>query len=70
MTQREMIISHLNEYGTITPMDALKEYGVYRLAAIIHNLRADGYNIETNLIPHRNKFGNINKYAQYNLIRR
>ncbi len=67
MTQKEMIIQHLREYKNITPMQALEEYGVYRLAAIIKELRNENYPITTTLVPHKNRFGTVNKYAKYTL---
>ena len=36
--------------NTITPMEALTEYGSLRLSSIIYDLRKEGYNIRTRLI--------------------
>jgi hypothetical protein len=47
VTQKTMILQHLKRYGSIEPLTALREYGVYRLGAIIFNLRKDGENIKT-----------------------
>jgi hypothetical protein len=46
-TQNKMILAHLKEHGKIDPMQALKQYGSFRLSARIHNLRADGHIIQT-----------------------
>lgn len=67
MTQKEMIIRHLKYNKTISPITALEDYGVYRLAAIINKLRKDGYDISTTLIPHINRFGEMHRYALYTL---
>lgn len=64
-TQRELILSHLKKYGSITPLHALREYGVYRLSSIIHKLRKDGEHIETESIKHINKYGKPIHYAKY-----
>jgi hypothetical protein len=47
MTQTQEILALLRSRGDrgITPMDALEEVGTFRLAARIHDLRAEGYNI-------------------------
>ena len=45
MTQREQILAHLRQHGEITPLDALDKYGCARLAARVHELRQDGYDI-------------------------
>ena len=33
MTQTERVIKHLKEYGSITPLEAIREYGITRLGA-------------------------------------
>lgn len=46
-SQKQMIRAHLLQYGSIEPLKALREYGCYRLGAIIFLLREEGYDIET-----------------------
>lgn len=36
---------HLRDYGSITPLDAMREYGIMRLASRISDLRKGGVNI-------------------------
>ena len=56
------MLAHLKQHGMITPLDALKLYGAFRLGAIIHTLRhEDGYNIKTTIAN-----GDA-KYAIYSL---
>ena len=38
-TQNDMVLEHLLLKGTITPLDALVEYGCFRLGARIHDLK-------------------------------
>ena len=45
MTQTEAILDYLNNFGAITPLDALREIGCFRLAARIHDLEKQGYHI-------------------------
>jgi hypothetical protein len=47
MTQTEMIRAHLESGREITPIDALQQYGCFRLAARINDLRKTGLPIET-----------------------
>lgn len=44
--QTQTILAHLNEGKMITPMEALNRYGCFRLASRIHDLRAQGHDIE------------------------
>ena len=41
--QNETVLSHLKEYHSITPMEALTVYGISRLAAAIYDLRKSGH---------------------------
>ena len=65
MSQCEMIKRHLQECGSITPSTALEEYGCFRLAARIADLKADGYNIKTYRVSTLNKFGEKVRFAKY-----
>ena len=46
-SQNQKILDHLRNRGPITPMDALKLYGCFRLAARINELRRMGIVIKT-----------------------
>jgi hypothetical protein len=61
-TQLEMVLTHLMKGKAITPIEALERFGVFRLAAIVHSLRKEGYQIATDLIGKGR-----NKYAKYTL---
>lgn len=67
MTQKEMILRHLRDYGTITPVDALREYGCMRLGARIYDLKRAGYSISSELMESVNRYGARVAYAKYTL---
>ena len=46
-TQKSVLLDHLRQFGSIEPLTALHEYGIYRLGARISDLRNEGYNIIT-----------------------
>lgn len=46
-TQSERILEALQAGGKITPADALRRFGCFRLAARINDLRRAGHAIET-----------------------
>jgi len=62
MTQNDMILEALT-HAPITPLRALEQYGCFRLAARIAELRAMGHDIETKKI----KLLNGKTVAQYAL---
>lgn len=47
MTQTQQIKAALQSGAAITPIDALNQYGCFRLAARIDELRQEGLDIET-----------------------
>ena len=67
-TQNERVLRHLKTYGSITPIEALSEYGIMRLASRISDLKKDGYLITKSLKKHVNRFGEPTHYASYTLI--
>ena len=56
------ILNHLNRGRGITAIQALNNFGCFRLAARIHELRGMGHNIITNKVTKNKK-----QFAQYNL---
>lgn len=67
MTQNERIVRHLLEFGSITPLDALAEYGIMRLAARISDVKALGFDIDTEMVTGTNRFGEKTTFAKYSL---
>tara|TARA_R100001198_G_C5178201_1_gene176002 strand:+ start:387 stop:602 length:216 start_codon:yes stop_codon:yes gene_type:complete len=67
LTQKQKVLRHLKEIGAITPVQAFFDYSVMRLAAIVFNLKDEGYNIKTTILKSENKFGEPVRYAQYKL---
>jgi hypothetical protein len=50
ISKQEKVLTHLQTYGSITPLEALEKYGSFRLGALIFNLRQEGYDIKTNIV--------------------
>ena len=46
-TKREAVLNYLKSGKSITPLDAMQMFNSFRLATIIHDLREEGYDIET-----------------------
>jgi biotin operon repressor len=62
MSQCDDILAHLKR-GPISAIEALNNYGCFRLAARIKDLRAQGYDIETKKLD----LPNGKTVAQYHL---
>lgn len=61
-SQNEQIEQHLKSGKSITPIQALRLYGCFRLSGRIFDLKRKGLNIKTDLVTRRNK-----TFAKYQL---
>ena len=64
-SQEKEVLDYLRIIGSITSWEAIVEFGATRLSAIIYNLRKKGYNIETNDVIVKNRYGNATVIAKY-----
>jgi len=67
ITQDDRILNHLEENGGITSWEAIKEYGITRLSAVIFRLRKSGKSIKNEWVYTRNRYGDPVKYVCYKL---
>ena len=67
VTQCDRILRHLRAYGSITSMEAIKEYGIMRLAARINDLRAQGIAIASEVKTGKNRYGEATHLSVYRL---
>lgn len=65
ITQNEMIIQYIKDYGSITPLEALQEFGCMRLASRIRELKKKGYEINSCIIKSKNRYGKPMHYTKY-----
>lgn len=55
-TQNQRILDYIEEFGSITQLEALKDLGVMRLASRISDLKRQGYPIISTKETVRNKY--------------
>ena len=67
MTQTERVIRHLRDYGSITSMEAVREYGIMRLASRISDLKKSGMPIRVEMVSWKNRYEENISYARYHL---
>ena len=65
MSDKARVLHHLREHGSITPLEALHEFGCMRLGARIWDLRHEGYDIVTDTVVAKDKNGERMSYARY-----
>lgn len=67
MTQCERILRHLKDYGSISSLEAITEYGILRLASRISDLKGQGYTIISETKTGKNRYGENTRYSVYHL---
>ena len=62
MTKSDKVMYHINQYGSITPLEALTRYGIMRLASRVNDLRNEGFRIVSDMKVHDGR-----RYASYRM---
>lgn len=65
MTQKELIIQYMNDFGSITTIEAFSDLGITKLTTRISELRRDGYVIASKRIDKKNSYGKKVKFNRY-----
>ena len=65
MNQCDMILRYMQDEGSITAWEAMKEFGCMRLGARIYDLKRRGHGIERTLVSDVNRYGKRVQYARY-----
>lgn len=58
------LLTYLERHGSVTPLEALSELGIYRLAARVSDLKAAGYGVTSELVTFEGQ-----RFAVYRLAR-
>lgn len=67
LTQCDLIMRHLKDYGTLTGVEAMEEYGIAHLASRITDLRQQGVAIRREMKEGKNRYGEKTRYAVYSM---
>ena len=65
MTQKEMIVRYMDDFGSITTMEAFSDLGITRLASRIHELVRSGLQIKKEIVTSKNRYGEDVHYTRY-----
>ena len=67
MTQKELILNYIADFGSITPLEAFSDLGVTKLATRISEMRKDGMQFKIVTVKGKNRYGKAVRYARYSL---
>ena len=62
MSKQDRVLAHLKAGKTLTGLEAIELFNLYRLSSAIENLRFDGWQIETEMVK-----GKDSRYGRYKL---
>jgi hypothetical protein len=65
MTQHEAILKYIDDYGSITPMQAFSDLGVTKLATRVSEMKKKGYKFEITEIEATTRYGKKVRYCKY-----
>ena len=70
MSQKELILKYIADFGYITSFQAYEDLGITQLATRIKELKARGYQFKTENIKTKNRYGKPSHYFKYYLIKK
>lgn len=66
-TQTQRVLDYIDEFGSITQLEALRDLGCMRLASRISDLKKQGYPIQSEHQAVKNRFGESCYIKRYSL---
>ena len=70
MSQNELVLQYIKDFGSTTQLEATADLGIMRLPSRIHDLRRNGYPIESKNETRQNRYGKNTTYSRYYLKER
>lgn len=67
MTQCERVMNYIQEFGSITTLEAFNDLGITRLASRISDLSSEGIEFERVRETRKNRYGEKVSYIRYSL---
>ncbi len=67
VNQRQLILKYIQDFGSITPMEAFADLGVTKLATRISEMRKNGMQFQIDTVKSKNRYGKTVRFAKYSL---
>ena len=65
MNQKQRILQYIRDFGSITPLEAIRDIGVLALSQRIGELKRDGAEIGVDIVDVPNRYGGESRVARY-----
>ena len=67
ITQHQLILDYIQDFGSITPMEAFFDLGITKLATRISEMRRGGKECQIDTVTSKNRYGKTVRYSKYSL---
>lgn len=68
-TQNQRILDYIDRHGSITPLDAMLDLGIMRLASRVSDLKQLGYPVVSKFVAVENRHGEPCRVKSYTLMK-
>ena len=68
-TQCDRVLQHMKDFGSISSIEAITDYGILRLASRIADLKGQGHHIISEMKKGKNRYGETTHYCVYSLAK-
>lgn len=65
MNQYELILKYIDDFGSISPMEAFRDLGITKLATRISEMTRMGYEFDRTMETSLNRYGHECRYMRY-----
>ena len=67
MTQKQLVVKYIKDFGSISPMEAFSDLGITKLATRVSELIRDGEKIKKQPEQRLNRYGKKCRYMRYTM---
>lgn len=67
MTQCELVIKYIQDFGSISPMEAFHDLGITKLSTRVSELKVKGWKFNTVVEHGVNRYGKKTHFCRYSL---
>lgn len=65
MTQQQRVWQYIQDFGSISPMEAFRDLGITKLATRVSEMKKKGYEFEQCFEESRNRYGESVRFMRY-----
>lgn len=65
MTQHDLILQYMDDFGSISPMEAYSDLGITKLSTRISEMSRNGQTFQKKMETSKNRYGKSVRYMRY-----